>query len=76
MEDQEDYICVKDSQSFQLFGTQQMSKPGSKAQLDCREFLDLLPQEMKERKDSVGQVETLHGIKSKFFYLCFPDGKV
>lgn len=53
-----------------------MSKPGSKAQLDCREFLDLLPQEMKERKDSVGQVETLHGIKSKFFYLCFPDGKV
>ena len=55
---------------------QQMSKPGSKAQLDCREFLDLQAGEVLERKASVGQVKTLTGIKSKFFYLCFPDGKV
>ena len=54
----------------------QMSKPGDKAQLACREFLDLLPEEIQERKASVRQVKTLTGIKSKFFYLCFPNGKV
>ena len=75
-EEQVGHIGVKDSATFQQFGQQQMSKPGEKAQLETREFLNLLPEEVKERKASLGQVKTLNGIKSKFYYLCFPDGKV
>ena len=75
-EEQVGHIGVKDSATFQQFGQQQMSKPGEKAQLDTREFLNLLPEEIKERKASVGNVRKLSGIKSKFYYICFPDGKV
>ena len=75
-EEQVGHIGVKDSRTFQQFGTQQMSTPGQKAKLDSREFIDLKPEEMKERKATVGQVKTLTGIQSKFFYVCLPDGKV
>ena len=75
-EEQVGHIGVKDSKTFQEFGTQQMSSPGEKAKLNSRVFLDLKAEEMLERKATVGQVKTLSGIQSKFFYVCLPDGKV
>ena len=75
-EEQVGHTGVKDSKTFQEFGTQQMSSPGEKAKLNSRVFLDLKAEEMLERKATVGQVKTLSGIQSKFFYVCLPDGKV
>ena len=39
-------------------------------------FIDMKPEEVKERKAKVEKVKTLHGIKSRFQYICLPDGKV
>ena len=54
-----------------------MTKPGEKAKLASREFIDLKPDVVKEAKERVGRkVRTLNGIKSKYEYVCCPDGKV
>ena len=70
------YIFVKDSESLQRFGQQQMSAPGAKAKLDTREFIDVKPEEVMERKAEVAKARTLAGIKSKYEYVAFPSGKV
>jgi hypothetical protein len=75
-EEQVGFIRVRDSNTFHQFGMQQMSQPGPRAKLDRREFLDMKPQEVLTRKKEVGKVGTLHGIKSKFHYICLPNGKV
>lgn len=75
-EEQVGFIGVRDSESFQRFGAQQMSTPGSKSKLDKRFFIDLKPEEVLERKRHVGAVGTLPGIKSKYEYICKPDGQV
>ena len=42
-----------------------------------QEFIDLKLEEVKERKQRIGtKVRTLSGIKSKYEYVCHPDGKV
>ncbi len=75
-EEQVGFIGLKDSKTFQQFGQQQMSLPGSRAKLDTREFIDMKPEEVLQRKEVVGKVKTLNGIKSTYHYICFPDGKV
>ena len=75
-EDQVGYINVTNSESFQRFGLQQMSSPGPQAKLDRRYFLKVMPDEVLQRKEVVGQVGTLHGIKTKFQYICQTDGEV
>jgi hypothetical protein len=70
------YIFVKDSESLQRFGQQQMSAPGAKAKLDTREFIQVKPEEVMQRKAEVGKARTLTGIKSKYEYVAFPSGKV
>ena len=70
------YVGVRDSKTFQEFGEQQMSSPGPRAKLNKRVFIDMKPEEVKERKAKVEKVKTLHGIKSRFQYICLPDGKV
>ena len=76
-EDQIGYVGVTDSSSFVQFGNQQMAKPCKQAKLVCREFIDLKPEEVKERKRRIGtKVRTLSGIKSKYEYVCHTDGKV
>ena len=75
-EEEPGYICVKDSASFQAFGEQQMSTPGVRAKLQSRHFINMLPEKILSRKESVGNVGTLKGIKRKYQYICLPDGKV
>ena len=76
-EDQIGYVGVIDSSSFVKFGNQQMAKPCKRAKLVSREFIDLKPEEVKERKQKIGaKMRTLSGIKSKYEYVCHPDGKV
>ena len=76
-EDQIGYVGIVDSPSFVKFGNQQMAKPCKKAKLVSREFIDLKPEEVKERKRRIGtKVRTLSGIKSKYEYVCHPDEKV
>ena len=70
------YITVKDSESLQRFGQQQMTKPGAKAKLDTREFVNVKPEEFMQRRDEVGKARTLTGIKSKYEYVAFPSGQV
>ena len=54
-----------------------MAKPCKKAKLVSREFIDLQPEEVKERKQRIStKVRTLLGIKSKYEYVCHSDGKV
>ena len=75
-EDEIGHIDVHNSETFQRFGEQQLSKPGPRAKLSSRKFFDMKPNEVKERKKSVGQVRTLTGIKSKYQYICRPNGEV
>ena len=76
-EEQVGHVGVLDSASFTKFGNQQMSKPGESAKLASREFIDLKPNVVKDRKEMVGEkVRTLRGIKSKYEYVCCPNGKV
>ena len=75
-EDQIGYVGVKDSESFAQFGSQQMSMPGSRSKLEKREFINMKPEEVVERKEEVGKVGTLSGIMSKYEYICEPSGKV
>ena len=75
-EDQLGYISVHNSETFQRFGEQQLSNPGPWAMLESRKFFDMKLEEVKERKREVGQVRTLAGIKTKYQYICLPDGKV
>ena len=75
-EDQPGHISVHNSQTFQQFGEQQLAQPGPRAKLQSRTFLDMKPEEVKERKRVVGQVKTLAGISSKYQYVCHPDGEV
>ena len=70
------YVGVHNSESLQQFGEQQMSKPGPRANLTTRTFFDMKPEEVLSRKKEVGQVRTLVGIKSKYNYICLPDGEV
>ena len=49
-EEQVGYIGVKDSSSFQQFGQQQMATPGIKSMLESRIFIDLVPEEVLQRK--------------------------
>ena len=76
-EEQVGHIGVLDSATFSKFGNQQMSTPGQKAKLVSREFINMKPEEVKARKVLVGgKVKTLSGIKSKYEYVCCPEGKV
>ena len=75
-EEQVGYIGVLDSQTFRQFGEQQMSTPGARSKLSSREFMNMEPQEVLDRKESTQSVGTLKGIKSKYQYICLPDGKV
>ena len=75
-EDEPGHITVHNSETFQQFGEQQLSQPGSKSKLSSRTFIDMKPEEVKERKEKVGKVKTLAGIMSKYHYVCFPDRKV
>ena len=70
------HVGVKDSQTFTDFGNQQMSVPGQKSKLKSRTFINLQPESVLSRKSEIGKVITLAGIKSKFHYVCQPDGKV
>ena len=76
VEEMPDYIEVKDSRSLQRFGEQHMSVPGARAKLDRRVFIDIGPEEFKERKKVVGKAATLAGIQSKYEYVAFPSGQV
>ena len=53
-----------------------MSKPASKSMLTTRQFIDMKPADVLERKEQVGDVATLSGIKSKYEYITMPDGSV
>ena len=53
-----------------------MALPGPRANLTTRKFFDMKPEEVLERKKEVGKVKTLAGIKSKYEYICLPDGEV
>ena len=66
-----DYLEVKDSLSLQKFGSRFLSKPGTKAQLKSRHFIDLLPELVLARKNRP-EVDggTLDGISTKFQYIC------
>ena len=75
-EEQDGHIEVKDSDSFMKFGQQQMSQPGPWALLNSRVFMNLLPEEALQRKQEAHEVRKLAGIKSKYEYICLPDGKV
>lgn len=60
-----------------MFGIQQMAKPCKRVKLVSREFIDLKPVKVKERKQRIGaNMKTLSGIKCKYEYVCNPDGKV
>ena len=41
-----------------------MAHPGPRARLETRTFIHLEPEEVLGRKDEVGQVKTLAGIKA------------
>ena len=75
-EDNPGYIEVCDSESFKKFGEQQMSIPGPQSKLKFRKFFNMKPEEIMERKKKVQPVKTLAGIKSKYQYICLPNGKV
>ena len=76
-EEQVGYVGVLDSASFTKFGNQQMSKPSDRSRLVSREFIEIKPNVVKERKEMLGEkVHTLNGIKSKYEYVCCPNGKV
>ena len=75
-EDAVGHIGVKDSATFTKFGNQQMSIPGQISKLKSRTFLDLKPERVLARKAEVGKVTTLAWIKSKYQYVCSPDGQV
>ena len=75
-EDQIGYISVTNSETLVQFGRKYMSQPGSQAKLNTRNFIDIKPEEVKDRKKNVGQVRTLAGIMRKYEYICFPNGKV
>ena len=70
------HVGVKDSATFMELGNQQMSTPGQRSKLKSRTFLDLKPKRVLARKAEVDKVATLAGIKSKYQYVCQPDGKV
>ena len=70
------YVGVLNSDTLQKFGQQQMAQPGPRAKLETRTFIHLEPEEVLGRKEEVGQVKTLAGIKSKYEYICLPDKKV
>ena len=76
-EEQVGFVGVLDSASFTKFGNQQMSKPSDRSRLVSREFIEIKPNVVKERKEMLGEkVHTLNGIKSKYEYVCCPNGKV
>ena len=62
-EEQVGYVGVLDSASFTKFGNQQMSKPSDRSRLVSREFIEIKP-------------NVVNGIKSKYEYVCCPNGKV
>ena len=64
------YIEVKDSATLQQFGQRHLSSPGSRSNLDSRDFIDLLPDEILARKESMSQAKTIAGISTKFEYVC------
>ena len=53
-----------------------MSVPGPKSKLESRTFLDMKAEQVQARQAGIGKVCTLSGIKSKYQYVCQPDGKV
>ena len=75
-EDSATYVDVKDSASFVEWGNHQMAVPGTKSKLESRTFLDMKAEQVEARKAEIGKVCTLPGIKSKYQYVCQPDGKV
>ena len=75
-EDAVGHVGVKDSMTFAEFGNQQMSMPGPRSKLKSRTFLDLKPEHVLARKAEISKVTTLTGIRSKYNYVCHPDGKM
>ena len=76
LEDQVGYVDVKNSKTLAEFGNSQMAKPGPKAKLHSRTFIDMKAEEVLERKEEVGDVRKLAGIKARYEYICLPDGQV
>ena len=72
----EDYIQVKDSASYVLFGEKYLEKPGDRSGIERRTFYDLDDENIKLRSQEVTGVKTLAGINSAFQYIVFPSGKV
>ena len=74
--DAEDYIEVKNSETFVLFGEQKLSGPGPKSGISERKFYDLKKSEVDDRKSEKPDFKTLNGIKSVFQYICKSTGQV
>ena len=75
-EESKGYIKVENSTSFVAWGNHQMSVPGPKSKLESRTFLDMKYEQVEARKAEIGKVCTLPGIKSRYQYVCQPNGKV
>ena len=65
-----DYLEVKDSSRLKQFGERFLVTPGLHAELNLREFIDLLPSVVLARKKAVVESKTLDGISTKFQYIC------
>ena len=65
-----DYLEVKDSSSLKQFGERFLVTPGLPAELNLREFMDLLPSVVLAGKKAVVESKTLDGISTKFHYMC------
>ena len=65
---------IKDSKSVVEFGQKHLSKPGKKAGMDERCFVDLRPEDVLKRKEEVSEKpeegKTIAGISNKFEYIC------
>ena len=70
------YIQVENSTSFVAWGNHEMSMPGPKSELGSRIFLDMKYEDIEARKSEISKVCTLPGIKSRYQYVCEPNGKV
>ena len=75
-EESKGYIKVENSTSFVAWGNHEMSMPGPKSELGSRIFLDMKYEDVEARKAEISKVCTLPGIKSRYQYVCEPNGKV
>ena len=67
---------MENSTFFVVWGNHEMSMPGPKSELGSRIFLDMKYEDVEARKAEISKVRTLPGIKSRYQYVCEPNGKV